>query len=172
MIYYFLKYFLVNLSCLLSLCMHRWQLAKVPGVDGRQQRESGLRELQRNNCTGKNHSTERDSSHCTLPLTREMSGSFGIGVKMTGKKPVLIEGVDQANCDFASMDAPRSFKKDSIRDDPLPKSGNMSADMDAALRKLENRRAAASLIQTPHAPANSREEARPQYVSTRCSNPL
>jgi|LauGreDrversion4_2_1035121.scaffolds.fasta_scaffold2711553_1 hypothetical protein len=101
-----------------------------------------------------------------------MSGSFGIGVKMTGKKPVLIEGVDQGNCDFASMDAPRSFKKDSIRDDSLPKSGSMSSDMDAALRKLENRRAAASLIQTPHAPVNSREEARPQYVSTRCSNPL
>jgi hypothetical protein len=120
----------------------------------------------------KNNSSECDSSHCTLPLAREMSGSFGIGVKMTGKKPVLIEGVDQANCDFASMDAPRSLKKDSIRDDSLPKSGNMSADMDAALRKLENRRAAASLTQTPHAPANSREEARPQYVSTRCSNPL
>ncbi len=106
------------------------------------------------------------------PFSREMSGSYGIGIKMTGKKPVLIEGVDQANCDFASMDAPRSFKKDSTRDDALTKSGNMSVDMDAALRKLENRRAAASLIQPTHAPEKSREEVRPQYVSIRCSNPI
>ncbi len=65
---------------------------------------------------------------------------------MIGKKPVPIEGVGNTNCNFASMDAPRS-SKESSRDVALPKSGDMSADMDAALRKLENRRVATVLNQ-------------------------
>ena len=94
-----------------------------------------------------------------------MSGSLGMGVKLTGKKAIPIEGLREANCDFASMDAPRSLKKDFTRDDALAKSGDMSADMDAALRKLENRRIAAALSQpTPQAPEIHREQSMSHHV--------
>jgi hypothetical protein len=101
----------------------------------------------------------------------EMSGSLGLGVKLTGKRAIPIDGVRQANCDFASMDALRSVKKDANRDDAPPKSGDMSADMDAALRKLENRRIAAALSQTaPQAPVIHREQSLPQHVISRRNN--
>lgn len=101
-----------------------------------------------------------------------MSGSLGFGVKLTGKKAIPIEGMRQANCDFASMDAPRSLKKDSNIDGAIPKSGDMSADMDAALRKLENRRAAAALNQpAPQASTVQREQSLPHYVRYRLKNP-
>jgi hypothetical protein len=101
-----------------------------------------------------------------------MSGSLGLGVKLTGKKAIPIEGVRQANCDFASMDAPRSFKQDANCDNALSKAGDMSADMDAALRKLENRRAAAVLNQpAPRGPTVQREQSLPQYVRSRRKSP-
>jgi hypothetical protein len=86
---------------------------------------------------------------------------------------IFTAGVRQANCDFASMDAPRSLKKDLNREDLLPKSGDMSADMDAALRKLENRRAAAALHRpSPPTAAIPRESSLPQQVSARRRNLL
>lgn len=81
-----------------------------------------------------------------------MSGSLGMGIKMIGKKPVPIDGLGNANCDFASMDARRT-NKESTPDGALSKSGEMSADMDAALRKLENRRVASALNQSAHQPS-------------------
>ena len=82
-----------------------------------------------------------------------------------GKKAVPIEGVGAAKCDFVGMDAPRPSRKELPGVDELPKSGNMSADMDAALRKLENRRAAAAIHQhQPQAPHSKPEQNQRQYV--------
>ncbi len=92
-----------------------------------------------------------------------MSGSLGMGIKLIGKRPVPIEGVGDANCNFAIMDAPRSIKESS-RDGALTKSGEMSADMDAALRKLENRRVAAVLNQ-PALQSSAVHRERSQVVS-------
>ena len=119
---------------------------------------------------GRNSFWEKDFASIHV-AAGEMSGSLGLGVKLTGKRAIPIDGVRQANCDFASMDALRSVKKDANRDDAPPKSGDMSADMDAALRKLENRRIAAALSQTaPQAPVIHREQSLPQHVISRRNN--
>ena len=98
-----------------------------------------------------------------------MSHSLGFGVKSMGKKAVPIEGVGAAKCDFVGMDAPRPSRKELSGVDELPKSGNMSADMDAALRKLENRRAAAAIHQhQPQAPHSKPEQNQRQYVRFLC----
>jgi hypothetical protein len=91
-----------------------------------------------------------------------------MGVKMMGKKSVPIEGLGKMNCDFASMDAPRS-SQESSRSEVLPKSGNMSSDMDAALKKLENRRVAAALNQhvPPQPQTSNRERGQAQFVRSR-----
>jgi hypothetical protein len=101
--------------------------------------------------------------------SRNMSGSLGMGVKMMGKKSIPIEGLGKMNCDFASMDAPARSSQESSRSDVLPKSGNMSADMDAALKKLENRRVAAALNQhvPPQPQTTNRERGQAQFVRSR-----
>ena len=103
-----------------------------------------------------------------------MSHSLGFGVKMMGKKAVPIEGVGAAKCDFVGMDAPRPRKEPAGDDAALPKSGgNMSADMDAALRKLENRRAAAAVHQhQPQAPHSNSQKKTLQHVRSHCKYSL
>jgi hypothetical protein len=87
-----------------------------------------------------------------------MSASLGIGVKLIGKKPVVIEGLGAAKCDFASMDSHKVPGKLSSEAES-GQQNDISTDMEAALKKLENRRAAAALNQNlPQSQLNKHEQ--------------